>query len=100
MSKKSEEREARSAEQAQQFAEVCAAARDEGCECQVIERDGRRMKLVGKQLIKGIGEVPCERRCQWDCERISKMVLPTRPAPQAPQPTPQPLQLSLDQPTE
>ena len=102
MSKKSEEREALFSEQTQQFAKVCATARDEGCECPVIERDGRRMRLVGKQLIKGIGEVPCERRCQWDCERIAKMVLPTRSAPAqapTPQPIPQPLQLSLGQPS-
>ena len=98
-SKKTEESDVQFSEQNQQFAEVCATARDEGCECPVIERDGRRMRLVGKQLLQRIGEVPCERRCQWDCERIAKMVLPTPQAP-APQPIPQPLQLSLGQPTE
>jgi hypothetical protein len=70
MSRKSEERDAQFSEQNYQFAKVCATVRDEGCECPVIERDGRRMKLVGKQLLQRIGEVPCERRCQWDCERI------------------------------
>ena len=85
MSKKSEEREANFSEQTQQFAKVCATARDEGCECPVIERDGRRMRLVGKQLLPRIGEVPCERRCQWDCERIARMpkLLPARLPDQA-----------------
>lgn len=52
------------------FQEVCKKEKAKGCSCPKVCYNGEFIELFGKQIIKGLGEVPCEARCQWDLNRI------------------------------
>ena len=57
----------------EQFTLICESAKLEGCECPTVGSGDKSRVLVGQQIVKGIGAVPCERRCAWDLERIDRI---------------------------